>query len=88
MWPSNSTRRPLCIPLHSSSGSRRSAHHVNGVTVDSAQLHMSTHAAHASDALPAAALAGLKLEQDRRLATLPAINALKKLCCHPDMVGA
>ncbi|KAL4421506.1 hypothetical protein ABPG75_010797 [Micractinium tetrahymenae] len=33
-----------------------------------------------------AALAGLKLERDRALATLPAINALKKLCCHPDMI--
>ena len=35
----------------------------------------------------AAALAGRKLDKDRALATLPAINALKKLCCHPDMVG-
>lgn len=34
----------------------------------------------------AAALAGVKLDRDRALATLPAINALKKLCCHPDMV--
>ncbi|KAL4855183.1 Protein CHROMATIN REMODELING 25 [Chlorella vulgaris] len=32
-----------------------------------------------------AALEGRKLERDRALATLPAINALKKLCCHPDM---
>ena len=34
-----------------------------------------------------AALEGRKLERDKALATLPAINALKKLCCHPDMVG-
>jgi hypothetical protein len=34
----------------------------------------------------AAALAGRKLDRDQALATLPAIDALKKLCCHPDMV--
>ncbi|PSC67575.1 hypothetical protein C2E20_8771 [Micractinium conductrix] len=34
----------------------------------------------------AAALSGLKLEREKALATLPAINALKKLCCHPDMI--
>ena len=37
--------------------------------------------------LGTAALSGLKLEREKALATLPAINALKKLCCHPDMVG-
>ncbi|GAB4822557.1 hypothetical protein N2152v2_009603 [Parachlorella kessleri] len=34
----------------------------------------------------AAALEGKKLDKDAALATLPAITALKKLCCHPDLV--
>ena len=33
-----------------------------------------------------AALEGRKLDKDAALATLPAITALKKLCCHPDLV--
>ncbi len=33
-----------------------------------------------------AALGGRKLDKDAALATLPAITALKKLCCHPDLV--
>lgn len=35
-----------------------------------------------------AALAGRKLDKDAALATLPAITALKKLCCHPDLASA
>jgi SNF2 family DNA or RNA helicase len=33
-----------------------------------------------------AAIEGRKLPKEAALATLPAITALKKLCCHPDLV--
>ena len=67
-----------------------------GAAAPALQRHCSAAAEappHPSPVLPAhpthhaAALEGRKLERDRALATLPAINALKKLCCHPDMVG-
>ena len=35
-----------------------------------------------------AALEGRKLDKDAALAPLPAITALKKLCCHPDLVSS
>jgi SNF2 family DNA or RNA helicase len=56
------------------------------VFVKMAPLQLALYRGFLASAPVSAALEGRKLERAEALSTLPAITALKKLCCHPSLV--